>query len=461
MNGAKGDALEWALALLRAPAERHALRNKPLPTGIHRLLGIAAGAMPADLAEAARTFNESESRIREAAQFYAREILFFPQADAYRVLGVAADASDAQLKTHHRLLQHWLHPDRLNNEDDAVFAARVNVAWNRVRNAERRNAYDDLLRQEDEQGASEAAEGVRGLQPWMPAAEMDAGGWRHRVPVLVLSVSCVFLALLVLRDLDRKPAAWEEAAATQSPAPASDDALAALTRPPTAPRAASVTRRAVERTPAPAVLSSAKPPPPAPVPASVPVPVPPVDAPLAPVPAMPGKILAATTTSQPVQAPVTLAVSRKPISTAAVVPRPAPLPSPPDDFPSSERSRAPLPEPAPSQDARAMPSPARIQQAWAAGDQLLRYLAVVGRPSPPIWSSPAIQSSADQLRRDMHGSQRVNPSGRQWQIGNRSAVLTSAYVVRGEAGGTGRLTADLVWREDRWLVTGLSMERAD
>lgn len=108
-----------------------------------------------------------------------------------------------------------------------------------------------------------------------------------------------------------------------------------------------------------------------------------------------------------------------------------------------------------------MPSPARIQQAWAAGDQLLRYLAVVGRPSPPIWSSPAIQSSADQLRRDMHGSQRVNPSGRQWQIGNRSAVLTSAYVVRGEAGGTGRLTADLVWREDRWLVTGLSMERAD
>lgn len=39
--------------------------------------------------------------------------------------------------------------------------------------------------------------------------------------------------------------------------------------------------------------------------------------------------------------------------------------------------------------------------------------------------------------------------------------MTSAYVVRGEAGGTGRLTADLVWREDRWLVTGLSMERAD
>ena len=42
MDGAKGSALEWALALLRAPGERHALRQKPLPGGVDRLLGIAA-----------------------------------------------------------------------------------------------------------------------------------------------------------------------------------------------------------------------------------------------------------------------------------------------------------------------------------------------------------------------------------------------------------------------------------
>jgi len=81
MNGANGDALEWALALLRAPGERHALRQKPLPDRVDRLLGVAAGVLPKERAEAARAFNESEARICEAARFYAREILFFPQAE--------------------------------------------------------------------------------------------------------------------------------------------------------------------------------------------------------------------------------------------------------------------------------------------------------------------------------------------------------------------------------------------
>ena len=106
-----------------------------------------------------------------------------------------------------------------------------------------------------------------------------------------------------------------------------------------------------------------------------------------------------------------------------------------------------------------MPSYARIQQAWSAGDQLLRFMAAVGRPPPPIWNSPGIQSSADALRQDMHGGGRVRLSGPQWQIGERSAVLTSSYAVQGNKADAGRLTADLVWRGDRWLVVGLSIER--
>ena len=54
MSGAKGNALEWALALLRAPGERHALRQSPLPQGVDRLLAIAAGV-------------ESEESIAETA----------------------------------------------------------------------------------------------------------------------------------------------------------------------------------------------------------------------------------------------------------------------------------------------------------------------------------------------------------------------------------------------------------
>ena len=130
MDGANTNALEWALALLHTPAERYTLRQKPLPQGIDRLLGIAAGVMPRDQVEAAQAFGVPEARVREAAQFYAREVLFFPQADAYRVLGVNAVASSDQIKAHHRLLQHWLHPDRQRSEDDAIFAARVNSASN-------------------------------------------------------------------------------------------------------------------------------------------------------------------------------------------------------------------------------------------------------------------------------------------------------------------------------------------
>ena len=106
-----------------------------------------------------------------------------------------------------------------------------------------------------------------------------------------------------------------------------------------------------------------------------------------------------------------------------------------------------------------MPDAARIRQAWATGDQLLRYMAAVGRPPPAIWNSPVIQSSANRMRQDLHDTGRVRLSAGQWQIGNENAVLTSAYAVQGENASAGRMTADMVWREDRWLVIGLSMER--
>ena len=48
MASAKGNALEWALALSRAPMERHALRQRVLPDGIDAVLGIAADAAPRD-----------------------------------------------------------------------------------------------------------------------------------------------------------------------------------------------------------------------------------------------------------------------------------------------------------------------------------------------------------------------------------------------------------------------------
>ena len=148
MERATGEALEWALALLRAPSERHALRERPLPGGMDRLLGLAAGVTSQASADAARALGESEAILRDAARFYAREVLFFPQANAYRVLGLEQSADSGQIKAHHRLLQQWLHPDRARSEDDSVFSARVNSAWNHLRTEERRQVYDLACREQ-------------------------------------------------------------------------------------------------------------------------------------------------------------------------------------------------------------------------------------------------------------------------------------------------------------------------
>ena len=491
MDGAKGSALEWALALLHAPGKRHALRQKPLPAGMDGLLGIAAGAMPDALADAVRTFGEPEARIREAAQFYVREVLFFPQADAYRVLGVAADASDASIKAHHRLLQHWLHPDRLHNEDDAIFASRVNVAWNRLRNPERREAYDRTLQEEQALVEFDGDDAIASVRTWIADAEVPRNPWWHRVPVLVLSASCLLLVVLVLRDTESGPDRWDDV----SGEPSGNAAAAGIDEISVPNRAAPAAPAAVARRAA-APVRALEGPVADPTPLAASLPAMPVveiapltqqairelesarQAPLPPV--QPPAPVAKAPVAVAVAAPVPVPVPKAPVAVAVPVPKapvPQPVPVPRAPVPVAARSAPPLavarsasaaqtqytppaPVAQPASRAQPLPSYGRIQQAWSAGDQLLRFMAAVGRPPPPIWSSPGIQSSADRLREDMHGAGRVRLSGPQWQIGNQSAVLTSSYVVQGNEADAGRLTADLVWREDRWLVVGLSIERA-
>lgn len=456
MDGARGNALECALALLRAPAERHALRQRPLPAGVDVLLGIAAGAMPDELAEAAYTFNETAPRIREAAQFYAREVLFFPQADAYRVLGVEADASPEQIKAHHRLLQHWLHPDRLHSEDDSVFASRVNAAWNQLRNPARRQAYDRQLQQDRLPVVLDGGEMPQAAHAWVADEGIPRSRWRHRLPMLALSASCVFLVVLILRDMERVPDTWKSPAsqepagpaveaaaedeAARPPIPAAEVKVSGLVHTaetaaeqiadPSSPKGWPVSPSSIE-TALPPVVEAAFPAPQMTVPITPPSPRL-VELAMPPPPKTPEPVLAASP-------PVAPSSVREAVSTQA------PLSS------TVQQSAAETPS---------FPTQARIKQAWDAGEQLLRYMETVGKPPPPIWSSPAIQSGANQLRETLHNAGRVKLSDSQWRIGNENAVLTSGYVLQGDAASTGRLTADLVWREDRWLVTGLSVEGA-
>src|SRR5690606_15637803 len=120
-----GQALEQALAFWRAPALLAGARQRPLPDAVLDVVRIAAGDR--GLAEtAAAALGAPPDELAEAAPFYLRQLLFTPDADSYRVLGVNHDASDARIKEHYRWLVRWLHPDRNADEWEALYADRVN-----------------------------------------------------------------------------------------------------------------------------------------------------------------------------------------------------------------------------------------------------------------------------------------------------------------------------------------------
>ena len=92
--------------------------------------------------------------------------------DAYRVLGVSASASQADIKAAHRALVRQHHPDLAPPERRAEATARIqeiNVAYGLVRDREARTAYDRAL-----------AESGPALERLATAAGVWAGQWWAR-----------------------------------------------------------------------------------------------------------------------------------------------------------------------------------------------------------------------------------------------------------------------------------------
>lgn len=459
MDGAKGSALEWALALLRAPGERVVLRQRPLPRdGMDTLLAIAAEASPDLLAEQARRFGETEPMLLEAARFYAREVLFHPQADAYRVLGVDSAASADQIKAHFRLLQLWLHPDRARSEDDAVFAARVNAAWNRLRSPDRRQVYDEALRQQRPPELFDSSGALRAVRTWVPADVQDAAApspWRRRAPVLALAGLCLMLAVLALRDTDPPDDRWLESSVPSADAQADPDA-ALVQALPRAPGSEPSVREAPARMAIRPAASGSNDVGRSAAPAPLPSPVTPLTANR--MDALPHEETASSAGSRPVggkvadgTAPVGRATDVASVRHTALADTQAAEPVP-NDLPA-------LPGAPPAAASAPGPSFARLQSAREAGEQLLHYLRTPTLPAPPIWNSSAVEASADLLRRELHRAGRVRTGDARWRVGGEQAVLTSGLMIRGEPAGSRQLTASLRWRDGAWLVTSLSMER--
>lgn len=208
-----GEALELALALHRAPIQRFALRGRPLPADIGNLIQLASGHQ-ALLDEAAQRHGEPAALILDAVRFYLQQVLFDSDVGAYRTLGLTVDAPPERIRQHYRWLQSWLHPDRLGEEWEALYATRVNWAWNQLRNAAAREAYDEqqasIPAAEAETATHLVAQASTGEWRAVPT-EPPPISWRNKVLLGVSLGSCAVLLLLVLTREDGAPTEWSAA----------------------------------------------------------------------------------------------------------------------------------------------------------------------------------------------------------------------------------------------------------
>lgn len=123
-------AAELALDLTRMPALARSPVRSPIPPNIIELMRIAA-ASPKACQDAVDATGEPPEVLIDASRFYLQQMLFRPDADCYRILGLQPGASRATARAHMRWLLQWLHPDR-NSGLDAVYTDRVLQAWREV-----------------------------------------------------------------------------------------------------------------------------------------------------------------------------------------------------------------------------------------------------------------------------------------------------------------------------------------
>ena len=138
-------ALEQAITFLSRADLISSARQQSLPDGVTEILKISSGD-EAELLSAQESSRYSRVDVKHAAQFYVQQILFAPDSDHYRVLGVDPDDPEAKIKLHYRLLVRWLHPDKNSSDWEVVFSDRVNRAWHALRTPDRRREYDVELK---------------------------------------------------------------------------------------------------------------------------------------------------------------------------------------------------------------------------------------------------------------------------------------------------------------------------
>ncbi|HUD42961.1 MAG TPA: DnaJ domain-containing protein [Dokdonella sp.] len=471
-----GDALDLALALLRAPGLRATLQARPLPDGLGDLLAVAASADGA-------THSAEARELRAAARFFVEQILFADDTDAYRILGVPRDAEPALIRRHYRLLASWLHPDRAA-AGAAVFSSTLNVAFARLRTDQARAAYDAQLERRRSSlpvlagGAlpphadpahpavwpRRSGPGGSALPRRRAIRERSAAGspspallrqhsappeesaqlWRTRplggtglrtlaAGAVMLCAALIWIDTLRTVPIDADPGsappahrqltdvAFAVPSGTTAPAPSADAPV---------PAAAAVEAPAMAA-PEPAALAGA--------PGGAASAAPPIGA--GPPPSRAPTSRPATSLSEPGPA--------RSIATAATPPS-----APPAAIVAAERTAAPARAETPD----AAQASRRVQRA-------MRYLLESDAPPPPIWNAPDVVDEAVRIRSALQGrlsgsAARFELEAPHWTVVPDQAVLHGGYRIAADTGTleTGRIRIELVWREHQWLISALQME---
>lgn len=97
----------------------------PLPEGIKSLLHVVAEGEWRDAKTEHVYRQHSPEAVRDACAAFLAVVLFGKKTDAFRVLGLPANAPLSDVRDHKRLLLKWLHPDRNEKLDEREYLARV------------------------------------------------------------------------------------------------------------------------------------------------------------------------------------------------------------------------------------------------------------------------------------------------------------------------------------------------
>ena len=187
------------MGVFREPGLIADLRDKQLPDDLQLVMRLAAGEGAASRGAMEAT-GETAEVLADASVFFLQQILFAPGADSYRVLGADAHTPDERLRENYRWLMKWLHPDRNQDGWEAVYADRVNVAWQDLKTPQRRADYDLRVPSSSSALVPMPTSVTRRIAP--PAARdlggpLLSGSAVRRLPILVLGSLGVLAAATI------------------------------------------------------------------------------------------------------------------------------------------------------------------------------------------------------------------------------------------------------------------------